>query len=219
VLALVALVVSIGLADAINPSTIAPALYYATTAAARSSLTGFVVGVFVVYFVGGVLVLFGGRELVTSFAPHVGARTRHAVEVGCGVLLLAVSATAWLMRDRVADQVAKPRRARARSSFVLGAGIMAVELPTAFPYFAAIATIAASRSNSVVQLALVGLYNLLFVLPLLGILLARTWAGARGERALQSARGWVERKAPALLAGTLAAIGFACLIFGLAGIG
>ena len=104
------------------------------------------------------------------------------------------------------------------SSFALGAGIMAFELPTAFPYFAAIATIAASRTSIVVQLGLVGLYNLLFVLPLLGILAARTLAGARGESVLQSMRGWVQRNAPAVFSATLATIGLASLAVGLAGL-
>ena len=217
-LALLALVVSIGLADSINPSTLAPALYYATTTRARSTVTSFAIGAFLVYFAGGVLVLFGGKELVTSLLPHIGARAEHVVEIGCGVILLGVATTAWLIRDRVADQVGKPRTIRARSSFALGAGIMAFELPTALPYFAAIATIAASRSSIVVQLGLIGLYNVLFVLPLFGILAARTLAGARGESVLQSMRGWVQRNAPAVFSATLAAIGLASLVAGVAGL-
>jgi cytochrome c biogenesis protein CcdA len=214
VLALLSLVVSIGLVDSINPSTIAPALYYATTPRARSTLTGFILGAFVAYFAGGVLVLLGGRELVTSLVPHLSARTTHVVEVGAGVLLLGVAASAWLMRARVADHMGKPHTARARSSFALGAGIMAFELPTAFPYFAAIAAIAASGHSVAAQLALVALYNLLFVLPLVGILAAKTLAGALGERTLQSLRDWTQRNAPAVVAATLAAIGLACLGFG-----
>ena len=217
-LALLALVVSVGLADSINPSTMAPALYYATTGNARSTLTSFAVGVFLVYFAGGVLALVGGRELVTSLAPHPSARVKDEVEVGGGLLLLGVAASVWLMRARVADQVVKPREARARSSLALGAAIMAVELPTAFPYFAAIAAISASRTSIVAQLGLIGLYSLMFVLPLVGILAARTLAGARGERVLQSVRTWVQRNAPAVLAGTLTAIGLAGVVFGVAGL-
>ena len=217
-LALLALVVSIGLADSINPSTIAPALYYATTERARSTLTSFTVGVFVVYFAGGVAVLLGGRELVTSLAPDLGARAEHFAELGGGVLLLGVGASAWSMRARVAEQIDRPRTARGRSSLALGAAIMAFELPTAFPYFAAIAAIAASHASVAAQLALVAVYNLLFVLPLLGILAARTVAGARGERVLQALRDWTQRHAPAVVAGTLAAIGLVLLVVGVAGL-
>lgn len=217
-LALLALVVTVGLADAINPSTIVPALYYATTARARSALIAFACGALIVYFVGGALVLFGGKEIVTSLLPHIGERAEHLAEVGGGTLLLAVAAVAWLMRDRVADHAARPRTAGPRSAFALGAGIMAVELPTAFPYFAVIATIAASNSNVAAQLGLVALYNLLFILPLLGLLAARAVAGERGERLLQSMRLWVQRHAAAVLAATLSAIGLAGIVIGAAGL-
>ena len=216
-LALVALVVSVGFADSINPSTIAPALYYATTGRARLALTSFTAGVFLVYFAGGLLALLGGRELITSLAPHLGERVKREVEVGGGLVLLAVATSVWLMRARVADYAVKPREARAGSSLALGAAIMVVELPTAFPYFAAIAAVSASRVNVAAQAGLIGLYNLLFVAPLLGILATRSLAGERGERVLQSGRDWVERKAPAVLAGTLATIGLACVVFGVAG--
>jgi cytochrome c biogenesis protein CcdA len=218
VLALLALVTSIGLADSINPSTIVPAFYYATTARARSALTSFALGVFVVYFGGGVLVLLGGKELVTSLVPHVGARARHLAELGAGLVLLGVAAGVWQMRARVADHVRDPSSTRPWSAFVVGGGIMAFELPTAFPYFAAIAAIAASGSSIPAQLALVGLYNLLFVLPILGILVAKTFAGIRGERALQSVRDWTQRNAPAVLAATLTAIGVVCLALGVRGV-
>lgn len=217
-LALVALVVAVGLADSINPSTIAPALYYATTAGARATLLGFAAGAFLAYFAGGVLVLLGGRELVTSLAPHLSGTAKHAIEVGGGVLVLGVAAGVWLLRSRVTDYAAKPRVPRARSSLALGAAIMAVELPTAFPYFAAIAAVSAAGVNIAAQLALIGLYNVLFVAPLLAILAARSLAGARGERVLQSGRDWVERNAPAVLAGTLAVVGLAFLALGIAGL-
>jgi cytochrome c biogenesis protein CcdA len=218
VLALLALVASIGLADSINPSTIVPALYYATTARARAALTSFVLGVFAVYLGGGVVVLLGGKELVTSLVPHVGARTKHLAEVGAGLLLLGVAASVWLMRARVADQVRKPGSARAWSALAVGGGIMAFELPTAFPYFAAITAIAASHSSIATQLALVGLYNVLFVVPLLGILAATIFAGGRGQRALRSVRDWTQRNAPAVLAATLTVIALVCLVLGVQGI-
>ena len=78
--------------------------------------------------------------------------------------------------------------------------------------------IAASHSSVAAQLALVALYNLLFVLPLLGILAVRTVAGARGERVLQALRDWTQRHAPAVVAGTLATIGLVLLVVGAAGL-
>jgi hypothetical protein len=218
VLALLGLVASIALADSINPSTIVPALFLATGSRPRAAVTAFAIGVLAVSFAGGVLVLLGGRELVESL-PGVGGRTGHWLEAGGGAALIAIAAGVWLMAPRVADRApGAPRARRPWSAAALGAGIMLVELPTAFPYFAAIAAIAASDAALGTQLALVGVYDVLFVLPVVAILVALTVAGARGERLLGSMRGWTQRNAPAVLAGTLTAIGLALLAVGLTGL-
>jgi cytochrome c biogenesis protein CcdA len=131
--------------------------------------------------------------------------------------MITASVFLWGHRHRLGHHQVKEVRA-GRSGALLGATITAVELPTAFPYFAAIAAIAAADASLGAQLALVGAYNVLFVLPIVGVLAALALAGERGERVLGSMRGWTERNAPAVLAGTLAAIGVACLAVGLAGL-
>jgi cytochrome c biogenesis protein CcdA len=138
--------------------------------------------------------------------------------MGGGVALIALAAGVWLLAPRVSDRVPRPRSARAWSAVALGAGIMLVELPTAFPYFAAIAAIAASEVALGAQLALVALYSALFVLPVVGILAARALAGERGDARLASLRGWTQRNAPAVLAATLTVIGVACMGVGVAGL-
>ena len=217
-LALLALVASIAIADSINPSTVLPALLYAAGGRPRSTVAGFGAGVFAVSLGGGVLVLLGGREVVESLLPEVGARTEHWLEVGGGIALITVATGAWLFGGRVTGRAVRPRGARPWSAVVLGAGIMLVELPTAFPYFAAIAAIAASDAALATQLALVCVYNVLFVLPMAAIVAARALSGARGERLLASMRDWTQRNAPAVLAVTLAAIGIAILTVGLVGL-
>lgn len=214
-LTLLGLVVSIGLADSINPSTVIPALWFASAPRPRGPLAAFALGAFAVSFAGGVAVLLGGRELVGSLAPDLGDATARALEIGAGVVLLAMAAGIWLLRARVEDRIAEPRSARPRSAFAVGAGISVVELPTAFPYFAAITAVGRSDQGTAVQVALLGVYSLCFVLPVLGILAARTLAGPRGERVLAGARDWTQRHAPAVLAVTLVAIGLVLIAIGL----
>jgi cytochrome c biogenesis protein CcdA len=218
VLALLGLVVSIGLADSINPSTVLPALYFATAPRPRQLLASFALGVFATYLAGGVAVLLGGRELVQSLAPDLSPDLEHGLEIAAGAVLLGVAAGIWLLRDRVENRVAKPRGARAWSAFAVGAGIMAVELPTAFAYFAAIAAVGGSDDGTAVQLALLAVYNVCFVLPVLAILAARILAGPRGERMLLGMRDWTQRNAPAVLALTLVAIGLVLAGIGVAGL-
>jgi cytochrome c biogenesis protein CcdA len=218
VLALLGLAVSVGLADSINPSTVLPALFYATTPRPRAALAAFATGVFALYFAGGVAVLLGGRKLVESLAPDVSPGVEHWLAVAAGLALLCVAAGIWLFRARVEEYAAKPRGGRPWSALVVGGGIMAVELPTAFPYFAVIAAVGASHHGTAAQIALLAAYNACFVLPVLAILAARTLAGPRGERVLGGLRGWTERNAPAVLALTLVGIGLTLIGIGVAGL-
>ena len=75
-----------------------------------------------------------------------------------------------------------------RSSALLGATITAVELPTAFPYFAAIAAIVGSGVGPARQVILLLLFNVCFVLPLLVIVATLWFGGVTPNRCWRSAR-------------------------------
>jgi hypothetical protein len=86
---------------------------------------------------------------------------------------------------------------------------MLAELPTAVPYFAALAAIVASSAGLVAQLELVALFNVAFILPLLAILGVRLLAGPRSEQLLQLTRGALDRYVGVVLpcaVGLLAAV-------------
>jgi len=77
VLRVLGLVVSIGLADSMNPSTIAPALYLATGKAPLAELTKFTLGVAGAGFLGGEVtpLFFIGATLGAVLTPPVAPRT------------------------------------------------------------------------------------------------------------------------------------------------
>ena len=83
---------------------------------------------------------------------------------------------------------------------MLGATITAVELPTAFPYFAAIAAIIGSGFDVARQVVLLVLFNVCFVAPLLAIIATLTFAGPNAERLLLAGRTKLEAHWPAVLA-------------------
>jgi cytochrome c biogenesis protein CcdA len=80
---------------------------------------------------------------------------------------------------------------------------MAVELPTAIPYLAAIAAIVEAGHNDATQVLLVVLYNAVFVAPLVALFVVLAIAGERGVRFAARARAqldlWAPRVAPAAL--------------------
>src|SRR5581483_2032460 len=208
--ALALLVLSIGVADSINPSTVAPALYLALDRDGVRRLAGFTAGVFGVYFAGGVVLTLGPLSAV----PDPGATVKHLIELGLGAGTLVFAAGLWLTRAHVARRLAREERRIRRSSFLLGATIMAVELPTAFPYFAAITAIVASGRGRATEVLLLVLFNVAFVAPLVAVLAMRAAAGTRGEVRLERVRLLLDGHAPVLLPALALAIAAALLLVG-----
>ena len=183
---LLAAVLLIAVADSVNPSTLAPALYLAAGRMAVRSLFGFIAGVLVVYVVGGLVLLLGPGQALLGLLPRPGDEVRVLLEVCVGAALFAVASVLWLGRSRVARQVTKNQGRVDRSSFLLGMGIVVIELPTAFPYFAAIALMIGSGKDIPIQVGLLLAFNVVFVAPLLAIMIVRSLTGEHG-------RSWLER--------------------------
>jgi cytochrome c biogenesis protein CcdA len=211
------LVASIGVADSINPSTIVPALWLASAPRPRR-LAFYTLGVFAVYLAGGlVLVLGPGPSLITAL-HRIQGPVEHALEVAGGTLVLAFAFGAWRSRHGGRTESWTRRSCTRASAFALGAGIMAVELPTAFMYFGAISAILAVRLNSAAQILLLTLYNALFVTPLIALLSVRRLAGHRGDQWVESAAVKLREVGQLVLTTVAGAAGSTLLAVGLAGL-
>lgn len=216
-LRLVGIVISIGLADSLNPTTIGPALYFATGERARGRVAEFTLAVFAVYFLGGAAILVGAGSLIRSVLPHPHHHITDLIEVGVGVAMVAVSGMLWRYRSRLAERDPPDFDPHGRSSWVLGASITAVELPTAFPYFAALAAILGADVDFLGDLILLALFNLCFVLPLLGIVATLTFAPNSSDRLLSIGRDFLQRHWPAVLAGVALIAGLFVILLGVSG--
>ncbi len=215
---LAGIVVSIGLADSLNPSTIAPALYLATGERARGRVAEFTFAVFLVYFLGGAAVAIGAGQLIRPLLPHHHHHITYVVEIAVGAAMIGVAALLWRHRAFLSRRDPPDFDPHGRSSWVLGASITAVELPTAFPYFAAIAAIVGSGLGPARNLALLLLFNVCFVLPLLGILATLTFGGDHADRLLAIGRGFLERHWPIVLAGLALLAGVFVVLLGVSGL-
>jgi cytochrome c biogenesis protein CcdA len=210
---LIGIVVSIGLADSLNPSTVAPALYLATGSDARRSVLQFSLAVFGVYLFGGLVLVAGPGALLLSLVPTPDYTTRKVLEVIAGSVLIVVGLLLWRHRVSLGAKRLPEVKSDGHAAWILGASITAAELPTAFPYFGAVAAIVGSGYGFGHQLILLGLYNVAFVLPLLAILATLWWGGERAELYLRRARDFLQRNWPPILAGVaVAAGGFAIAI-------
>ena len=219
-LRLIGIVVSIGIADSVNPTTIAPALYLAGLPNSRVRILEFTLAVFAVYLVGGIAIALGPGQLLISLIPHPGRHLAYVLEIVAGVAMLTAGVFLWAYRGRLRSREPSAESPfERRSSALLGATITAVELPTAFPYFAAIAAIVGSGYDVVRQLVLLVLFNVCFVAPLLAIFATLAFAGPNAARVLTHWRERLERRWPTVLAVLALLAGIFVILLGATGLG
>ncbi len=214
-LRLIGVVVSVGLADSLNPSTVGPALYLATVRQRVLRVMQFTIGVFTVDLAAGLVLTIGPGRLLIGLVPHPQRSVRHVIELVAGVILLVAAVALWRGRRSLARRELPMRGGGGGGSAVIaGASIAAVELPTAVPYFAVIAGIVASNASVAQEIGLVALYNVAFVLPLVAIVVVLLVAGERADPWLQMGGAWLQRRWPVVLASLLLLVGSALTVLG-----
>jgi cytochrome c biogenesis protein CcdA len=215
---LLGLAISIGIADSLNPTTIAPCLYLASGRHPRRQVAEFTFAVFAVYLVGGLAIALGPGQLLLSLVPRPGRHLGYVLEIVAGVAMLAAAAFLWGYRGRLSQASPPQVNPSRRSSAILGATITAVELPTAFPYFAVIAAVVGANVGITRTTFLLVVFNFCFILPLLGILGVLTFAGPDANRLLNRGRCALEARWPAVLALLALLAGLFVTMLGVTGI-
>jgi Sap-like sulfolipid-1-addressing protein len=215
---LIGLVVAIGLADSVNPATIGPALYLAAGEGGRGRFAEFTFAVFAVYMLGGIAIALGSSQLVRSAFPRPRRELAHILEIVAGAAMLGVAGFLWWRGERLSQRELPATNRDGRSSVILGATITAVELPTAFSYFAAIAALAGSGFGPARQLGLLVLFNVCFVLPLIGIVAGLAVGGDGLAAILSRTRDSLQARWPAVLAGLALVAGVFVVLLGVTGL-
>lgn len=201
-LELLLLVITLGLADSLNPVTIAIAVYLATTEAPRRRLVAYTAGVFAAYFGGGLVLTLGPAAVLHAAVSKHNSTFWHAASAVIGVGALVFAGVLWHQRHRIASTEVPKRVLNPGSAFALGAGMTVVDLPTALPYFAVIAAIVRSPHTMLLgKVILLAIFNVCYVLPLIGIAVLATFAGERAPHILERLRVGTARWAPVVLSG------------------
>ncbi len=201
----VIVVLLIGLGDSLNPTTLGPAMYLVTIDHPRRRLSEFMAGVFAVNLLGGLVIMLGPGQLLLSLVPKPDPTTKHIIELVAGAALIVIAVLLWSGRQALGRRKPPVFKGNRRSGVWLGAGIAAVELPTALPYFAAIAVIVGSDAAIPGQVAALLVYNAAFLAPI-GAMLVDT-ADPRGCR--QTASGSSEPLGTGTLANRAGRLGVA----------
>jgi cytochrome c biogenesis protein CcdA len=219
VLGTLLVVAGIAAVDSMNPATIGPALLFTMSAKPARHVLEFAAGFFLANLAGGILLVLGPGKWLLSLVPHPNAHAKYVMAVVGGVALLVLAAGLWLGRGRLArTQEAEQTRPRSGSGFVAGAAIALAELPTAFPYFAAIGVIAAADLAAPADVLLLLVFNVIFVAPVVGIAVVIGLAPGLRTSVLEPTRRWLMLHWPHLVAAVLAAASVALVAVGLAGL-
>jgi cytochrome c biogenesis protein CcdA len=136
--------------------------------------------------------------------------------VVAGIALIVAAVALFVARRRL-TRPRPPKETKRRSSgsaLFFGAGLAFAELPTAFPYFAAIAAIQAEDLSPVQEFVLVVGFNVLFLLPVFLIAMLIEFFPSTWERVINPFRRWMSAHWPVVLAAVLAGGGVALLVYG-----
>lgn len=212
-------VVAIALPDCINPSLIGGELLYAAGERAALRTTAFALAAFTVTLLVGLALALGLGDLILSVLPKPGPTVKYALFTAAGIVLVAASVVLWLRREALGSS--EPTRTPDRkpagfgSALLLGSGIGALELLTAFPYFAAIAMIVGSSASDGGKVLLLVLYCVVYVAPLFGIALVCLVLGDRAEAKLRPVVNWLLTNWPRFVAPLAAIIGVGLVTYGI----
>ena len=157
--------------DSINPSAIVVTLWLLSVARARAlvQVVVYVGAIFITYLLLGVMMVLGIGVLLPSLGGLLRSRPGLVAQSLVGLALLVYSLTASA-KGPSSPVVSRPSARTYASLVLLGVSVTAMELPTAIPYFAAIALIVEAELPIRAWVPLLGLYNLVFVFPPIALL-------------------------------------------------
>jgi hypothetical protein len=167
----VAGVLLLALIDSINPSAIVVTLYLLSVTGPRAlvHVLVYVGAIFVTYLLLGVTMVLGLESLLPSLGSVLSGSTGLVVQslVGLGLLVYSLTASS---KGESSPAVPRPSASTYAALVMLGVTVTAMELPTAIPYLAAIALITEAGLPFRSWAPLLGIYNVIFVLPPLALL-------------------------------------------------
>lgn len=154
---------ALALVDSVNPSAIVVTLYLLSREHASAQVAVYVAAIFLTYLTLGAAMMLGIGALLPSVGTLGGGRLALIVEglIGLAMVLYALRAPAAARSASRAEPSARSYAALA----VLGVTVTAMELPTAVPYFGAVALLTSADLPITSWLPLLIIYNAIFVLP------------------------------------------------------
>lgn len=168
---------ALALVDSINPSAIVVTLYLLSGGRAPAKVVVYLAAIFLTYLTLGVMMMSGIDALLPSLGAVGSSRLGFVLQgfIGLAMLLYAIRAPTTAKSP--------PRVESSASSYAalafLGLTVTTMELPTAVPYFGAIALLTSADLPMAQWIPLLVVYNAIFVLPPVLLLVGHIVFGRR----------------------------------------
>lgn len=182
-------VFGLALLDSVNPSAIAVTLYLLTQPRPFSKVTVYMAAVFLVYWMLGIL-LMAGLGLVIQ---QVGAQLEHPAAYAIQGLLGALMLIYSFVADPKPKKEQQPKTQHLGAIALLGVTITLVEFSTALPYLGAIGLLTQAKLTLAEWLPILLIYNLIFILPPLILLLLYGLFVERMQARFVDLHAWLQR--------------------------
>jgi hypothetical protein len=223
-------IIILALIDSLNPSTIAAQILLLALKKPVSRVISFILGTFVMYIAFGFVIIFILGEPIKGFFYELGS-TDYLILLAIGIALIAVGTILGLKRyigkegrsksegyvkKALAPMMAMLKTLNPVHTFFFGMASTAFDLPTSAFYFVALASLLEAGVGPFETTSLLILYNLLYILPLIVILLiymiARDRSGPLMNRINKLIGEWSGR----LVISILICIGVILVVFSMA---
>ncbi|HSX34499.1 MAG TPA: GAP family protein [Candidatus Saccharimonadales bacterium] len=183
---LIGALIALALVDSINPSALFATGYILLKAPSErktAAVLAYVAGIFIAYILTGGILLLGLQALLSTASGVAQSWPVYVLQGLLGLGMLIWSFLPPKPKNKVSRLM--PRLFTTRAMLILGAVITLAEFITAFPYFAAIGLLQQSGQPFLAIIGILAVYNLIFVLPPLGMLAAYYYNRPRFEAWLQ----------------------------------
>lgn len=169
---LIAHLIAIAALDSLNPTATAIQVYLLSTPKPIVRSLLFILGVFLAYWTAGLLIVLGFGKVITTLISSAGSFLSdpiiYLLQFIIGAVMLAIG---WTLNTADKQKAVKhPKNLKPTHTFLLGLGVTLWEFPTALPYLAVLERVIQARLDLLSIMSVLGVYNVLFVLPLVVLL-------------------------------------------------
>jgi cytochrome c biogenesis protein CcdA len=201
---------ALAVVDSINPSAIAITLYLLSRERVAAQVLAYISAIFVTYLTLGAAVMSGVGALLPSWKTTAESPAGFIVQglIGLAMLLYAIRAP----RTAPAPPRVEPKATTYAALALLGVTVTAMEMPTAVPYFGAIALLSSADLPVAAWLPLLVLYNVIFVLPPVVLLAGHVVLGKRLDARYAEFRGRLQAGAGETMLWILGLVGGGLLV-------